>query len=207
MHKVVVTSKKGGVSKTTTSLMVSCSLMRKGYRTSYHDMDRSQHSGEGVLARQKPETLGSYIQLPTGEDENTAFRIVDCAPDTSAPTIQAIESANVIIIPCTPNPLDISAMMGFLHAIVNLRKAANTPVKLLWTMVEKKNAQGKEAISDLAGKLQIEAFQTVITKRAKTAQAFGEDDFWGRCDKNNRIETDQLAEEILQMLNLPILET
>jgi len=126
---IAVTHPKGGVGKTTTSMILSAELAERGYRTLVADCDAQ--ASASAWANAAPEgkpfpaavvNLSAYAGRVHREIqkqlENYDFIIVDCPPGLDSLSPQsAILIADLVIVPMPPSPADLWACLGAIRLI------------------------------------------------------------------------------------------
>ena len=126
---IAVTHPKGGVGKTTTSMVLSAELAERGYRTMVADCDAQ--ASASAWANAAPEgkpfpaavvNLSAYAGKVHREIqkqlENYDFIIVDCPPGLDSLSPQsAILIADLVIVPMPPSPADLWACLGAIRLI------------------------------------------------------------------------------------------
>lgn len=126
---IAVTHPKGGVGKTTTSMVLSAELAERGYRTLVADCD--PQASASAWANAAPEgkpfpaavvNLSAYAGRVHREIqkqlENYDFIIVDCPPGLDSLSPQsAILIADLVIVPMPPSPADLWACLGAVRLI------------------------------------------------------------------------------------------
>jgi len=97
--EILFCAAKGGVGKTTCSLLISNALLESGHEVSIHDFD-PQHTVSRVV-----KDLDLNIDLNSSSSKNI---IIDTAPDIDNPNLKkAVHSADAIILVTKPSPADI----------------------------------------------------------------------------------------------------
>lgn len=99
MLKIALIQKKGGVGKTTLSILLGEAIQQTGQTVAVRDYD-AQGSASKVLER-----IGGQKEVP-GQSYNVL--VIDTPPSLILPsTAAAVEEANIILIPTSPSPVDI----------------------------------------------------------------------------------------------------
>lgn len=142
---ISVASAKGGVSKTTLSLLVACELALEGYHCVLLDADINQHC---VAFRAKSE-LERFEVVPNVDEGNVlaALRkagetadvvIVDLPGGSSTLALKALQRSNFVIIPTQKSLLDARDSMKTLAQVDDAQDLARAeiPRSLIWTRIE-----------------------------------------------------------------------
>ena len=110
--RVAFVNGKGGVGKTTCSLLFAAALLDAGKSASICDCDPQ---GNATSASIK-------LGIPQGE-EGQDFVVIDTAPNLENPaTITAIQSADMVVLVTTPDAPDLSTTLATSRSIQNLRQ-------------------------------------------------------------------------------------
>lgn len=128
MHKqarlIAVTHPKGGVGKTTTTMVLSAELADRGYRVLVADCDAQASASAWANAapegRPFPAAVinfsayaGKVHREIQKQLDNYDFIIVDCPPGLDALSPQsAILVADLVVVPLPPSPADLWAARG-----------------------------------------------------------------------------------------------
>jgi chromosome partitioning protein len=126
---IAVTHPKGGVGKTSTSMVLAAELAERGYRVLVADCDAQ--ASASAWANAAPEgkpfpaavvNLAAYAGKVHREIqkqlENYDFIIVDCPPGLDSLSPQsAILIADLVIVPTPPSPADVWACLGAIRLI------------------------------------------------------------------------------------------
>jgi chromosome partitioning protein len=117
MRIVAVLSQKGGTGKTTVSLHLAVAAERHGLSAFVADLDpqasaagwKDSRPGERPAVIAIPHTrLAAALQAATGAGADLC--IIDTAPHLEAAAMAAARAADLCLIPCRPNILDLRAI-------------------------------------------------------------------------------------------------
>ena len=99
MLKIALIQKKGGVGKTTLSILLGEAIRQTGQSVAVRDYD-AQGSASKVMER-----IGAGKEKP-GESYNVL--LIDTPPSLILPaTAAAVQDADIILVPTSPSPVDI----------------------------------------------------------------------------------------------------
>ena len=203
MHTIAITNQKGGVGKTTTCINLAGALIEMGYSVSVADMNNEQRSafkwskrGSGlknivtVVSDKKPRS--DLNKLKEGND----FIIIDTAPELMTPALKAALLSDLIIIPCTPSPLDLESAEDTIDLIEETEK----PFVLLSSCVRSGTtvgAQLRETLKKIGN-----TFETIIYQRVDIVEAAIIGQWVGEYKKNSKSheEYQNLAKELIEIL-------
>jgi len=137
---IAVVNQKGGVGKTSVSMLIAAELAKRGFRVMVADCDAQGSST--AWARAAPDSapfpaavvnLASYAEKTHREVDkhlqNYDFIVVDCPPSLEALASQsALLVAHLAIIPTPPSPADLWAVQG-VKALVSRAQTINDALK------------------------------------------------------------------------------
>ncbi len=135
MAVIVVAATKGGVAKTTLSACLAVSALQNGYELTLVDLDRHV-DGLGSLSRwhQLREQHGGALpalqpalkypdeEIQAAINTGADYVIVDTPPGNIRRTTEAIEVADLIVVPCRPSPIDALSMDAIVDAALVFKK-------------------------------------------------------------------------------------
>jgi cellulose biosynthesis protein BcsQ len=124
---VAVAHAKGGVGKTTTTLIVGKYLSRQ-YRVELRDYDESQHLSF-LIAEMAPDehTLTRRLWLRNGENRRSDIVLIDSAPARGPETRKALMEADYVVIPAPPERMARHALQQMLDTIDVIRSSRIDP--------------------------------------------------------------------------------
>lgn len=155
---IVITALKGGVGKTTTAIHLAAYFQEKA-PTLLIDADKNR----SALVWSKEEKLPFYVASQAGA---TAIigKYTHIITDTQArPEPEELEDlatgSDLIIVPTTPNPLDIDATLKAVETL----ESFNATFKILLNQVDSRTKSGREARATLE-KLKLPLFKVDIPR-------------------------------------------
>jgi chromosome partitioning protein len=109
--RIAFVNGKGGVGKTTCSLLFAAALMDAGKSVSIEDRDPQGNATSSAI----------LLGIPQGATATDAI-VIDTAPNLENPTtIEAIKSADLLVLVTTPDAPDLSTTLATSRVIKNLR--------------------------------------------------------------------------------------
>jgi cellulose biosynthesis protein BcsQ len=124
---VAVAHAKGGVGKTTTTLIVGKYLSRQ-YCVELRDYDESQHLSF-LVAEMAPDdhSLTRRLWLRNGQNRRADVVLIDSAPARGPETRKALIEADYVVIPAPPERMAFHALQQMLDTIDVVRRARVDP--------------------------------------------------------------------------------
>ena len=167
---VAVVNTKGGVAKTTTSVLLACAFSAHG-SVEVRDADPQ---GSATEWAERAEDAGTPLpfevvianQRSLGRPARADWVVIDTPPGHAQIVDAAIAAADCVIIPSTPTGLDIDRMWATLEV------AQRTPHAVLLTRVGTGTNTLAAALA-LLDEEKVPRFETLIPRREAIAAAFG----------------------------------
>jgi len=182
--RIAFVNGKGGVGKTTCATLIAAALKDAGQTVSIQDFDP-----QGSAT-----TAAGIFNLSVGESEPIV--IMDTAPNIDSPgTLNAIRSADLVILVTTPSPLDLATTATTATRIQNERRGGVT--RVLFNLVQTNNRFFQE-MPQIAKEIPFPSFSSYITRLTtyQVAQISG----WQSIPAKHRENIIQVAIEIMQVL-------
>ena len=158
---VTVASGKGGVSKTSTVMILAVNLTAQGFRVAVVDADRNQsfaswhaQAYEGPEFTCKSEIDHIKVVDLAGElSDSHDVVLVDTAGFESLTAASAIGMADFVLIPCMPDRGSVRETMRTAQQVVSLSKAARRtiPYSVLLTRWKPRGLSERAALDSLRG--------------------------------------------------------
>ena len=149
MKIIAIAMQKGGVGKSTLARSLAVAASKVGYNVLVLDMDTQQSMLQWAERRAKQLPVVKFLsesELPRmlehAEDAECDLVIIDTPPARSTEAPAAVEEADLVIVPCTP---DIEAYEQ-LPRTARVARTTGTPVAAVLTMVHP-NSQTEEKIA------------------------------------------------------------
>lgn len=181
MTRIALVNGKGGVGKTTVTMLLGSALLDAGQEVSVDDRDpqRSATTACGIFG------------LPLGSSGNLV--LIDTAPNIEHPgTLDAIRTADLVLLITTPSPLDLATTAATARLIQEQRGGAR-PTRVLFNRVQTTNRFFAE-MPEIAKELPFPAFKNFLAMRTpyQTAQLQG----WKALTAAQREEVTRVATEV-----------
>src|SRR4051794_31252544 len=124
---VAVAHAKGGVGKTTTTLIIGKYLSRR-YRVELRDYDESQHLSF-LIAEMAPDehSLTRRLWLRNGETRPADVVLIDSAPARGPETRKALIESDYVVIPAPPERMALHALQQMLDTVDVVRRTRVDP--------------------------------------------------------------------------------
>jgi chromosome partitioning protein len=155
---ISVVQRKGGVGKTTVAISLAGELYRRGLLVDVVDADPQRSAAEWAAPGRLPFRI-SELPLRVGgaaqwadmiRSMPGATTIIDTPPHEYA-VGAAVAVADVVVLPCTPSGLDLSATEQAIAAIVYARdkRGVDVPALLLPNRVDPRTLEGQQIVEAL----------------------------------------------------------
>jgi chromosome partitioning protein len=156
---LTVASGKGGVSKTSTVMILSVNLATQGYQVAVIDADRNQafaswyaqaYEGPAFACRSEIDHI-KVVDLAGDLSESHDIVLVDTAGFESLTAASAIGMADFVMIPCMPDRGSVREAMRTSQQVASLSKAArrDIPYSLLLTRWKPRGLSERAALDSL----------------------------------------------------------
>ncbi len=159
---------KGGVAKTTSALYLATAAHRRGMNVGVIDADPQGSASEWSADATGDQSLPFQVTAP--KQALTAhgweLTIIDTPPGTARVIAEAIEAADLVIVPTGASPLDVRRVWPTLEA------TAHRATAVLLTGVDLRTRLADET-RDVLEEAGIPVFATVITRREALRRAYG----------------------------------
>lgn len=127
MKSIVVTSRKGGVGKTTVAVSLALAAFAAGARVLLADTDPQRSATDALKARGRPgpalveTSAGKLFQLYMAAGrEGVDFLIVDTPSTPESDVVQALNIADLCVLVSRPNFLDVASVVRSSEAVRRL---------------------------------------------------------------------------------------
>lgn len=159
MRSVIsVVQRKGGVGKTTIAISLAGELYRRGLLVDVIDADPQRSAAEWATPGRLPFRV-SELPLKVGAAGHWAdmirsvpgaITVIDTPPHEYA-VGAAVAIADVVVLPCTPSGLDLSATEQAIAAISYARdkRGVDVPALLLPNRVDPRTLEGQQIVDSL----------------------------------------------------------
>jgi chromosome partitioning protein len=175
---------KGGVGKTTCATLIAAALKEAGQAVSIDDRDPQRSAT----------TAARIFGFAVGVGEGVV--VIDTAPSIEAPTtLDAIRSADMVVLVTTPSPLDLATTAA---TAARIKAERVGPTMLLFNLVQTNNRFFDE-IPAVAKEIPFPAFKNFIGRRTayQTAQLQG----WRSIPASLREDVVRVATELALALS------
>ncbi len=184
MQTIAVISQKGGAGKSTLAIHLAVEAVKQGKNTAIIDLD-PQASAANWGDRREEELpvvisahaarLSQQMELVRQNDGDLLY--IDTAPHSDSTALAAARAADLVIVPCKPNMLDIEAAVS----TIELLRTTSTPFFVVLNEVapsrtrsdgsEISNAEADEAEAAIKEMYTVSVCPARITKRVAFARA------------------------------------
>lgn len=210
---LTVASGKGGVSKTSTVMILSVNLVAKGYKAAVIDADRNQsfaswytqaYEGSPFTCRSEVDHI-KVVDLAGELAEHHDVVLVDTAGFESLTAASAIGMADFVVIPCMPDRGSVREAMRTSQQVASLSKAArrDIPYSLLLTRWKPRGLSERAALDSL----QQEGL-TILTQTLGDLSDFTKLSFSGQVPTSGRVgeQAASLIDELVGKGAIPAMQ-
>lgn len=131
MKKIALIAQKGGVGKTTLAVNLAVAMQAAGMKTALFDLDLQESAAMWADRRQDEFPHVEFLterRLPeafrSAEAQGFSIAIIDTPPAAGPQALTAAESADLILVPCRPNLVDLDAIRRTSKLVKSARKPA-----------------------------------------------------------------------------------
>ncbi|MEL7167745.1 MAG: ParA family protein [Bacteroidota bacterium] len=148
MQTIALISQKGGAGKTTLTVHLAAASAAAGHATGIIDLDPQASSANWGDRREavQPVVVSAHAtrlpqEMQNARDGGVERLFLDTAPHSDSVALSAARAADLVIVPCKPNILDIEAIGN----TIGLMKAAGTPLFVVLNGVAPAGGEADEA--------------------------------------------------------------
>jgi chromosome partitioning protein len=182
--RIAFVNGKGGVGKTTATTLIAAALRDAGQSVSIDDRDPQLSAT----------TAAGVFGLPLGDTHPVV--VIDTAPSVSLPsTLDAIQTADLVILVTSPSPLDLATTAATAQWIKAERPTGET--RLLFNLVQTNNRFFDE-MAEIAKEIPFPAFKHYLIRR--TAYQFAQLAGWKSIPRESREEIIHVAVEVAKAI-------
>ncbi|AGS82718.1 hypothetical protein ANNAL29_37 [Mycobacterium phage AnnaL29] len=169
MTTISIVHTKGGVGKTTTAMYLATAAARAGVEAAVIDADPQKSASEwadkaasrGIGMPFEVIRCPEYLAIPDKE-----LVLIDTPPGTSNLIQQAVDEADLVIIPCGASPIEVERVFPTLDL------TAGVPSLVLMTQVDLR-AKMVDRVRALFESREVLMLDTLVTQRQSIKKAFG----------------------------------
>ncbi|AMS01029.1 dsDNA partitioning protein [Mycobacterium phage ArcherNM] len=168
MTIISIVHTKGGVGKTTSAIYMASAATRNGIQTVVVDADEQYSASVWAdEAAQRGFALPFKVTKdPSESDWEAELVIIDTPPGTSRRIDNAVEAADLILIPCGCSPIEVERVWP------TLEMTGSKPSAVLLTQVDLR-AKLWTQVRDLLARESVPTLNTLIPQRQSIRKAFG----------------------------------
>lgn len=187
MSIIAVSSYKGGVGKSTTTMNLAEACRRAGVETVVVDIDASTRTTSRWFGNYAPINGESAPLPPTmylaGEVGEQIVRlkqvyklvIVDCGAGNTRENQQAIRCADLLLVPLAPSDMEVAPTLQFAHEIVaaQLKNSGRPLARLVLNKIQAAKPASRDLIDlALSPQCPVKPLQSIVPERAIMGKLF-----------------------------------
>lgn len=128
--KIIVHTRKGGQGKSTTTMQLAAAFVERGLTGTVVDLNHSQL--DSYKFKDAFPELSFEKKMPKDGDGAKRFVLVDTSADFEGPIVEAVNTADLVVIPVRPT---MEGFEGLCRALENMKAASRTNPNLQWAVV------------------------------------------------------------------------
>lgn len=177
MATVAIISQKGGAGKTTLALHLATAAQDAGRVSLIVDTDPQATASQWASWRENepPEVIDSppprlAAKIEQAQEQGAQFIVIDTPPHADSAARAAVETADLVLIPCRPSAFDLAAIQTTVKLVQLLRK----PAFVVFTAGSPNAPRMYEEADELVGSFGISACPVRLPDRAAYRHASAE---------------------------------
>lgn len=177
MATIAIISQKGGAGKTTLALHLAAAAQDAGRVALIVDTDPQATASQWALWRkdEPPEVIDSppprlAAKIGQAQEQGAQFIVVDTPPHADSAARAAVETADLVLIPCRPSAFDLAAIQTTVKLVQLLRK----PAFVVFTAGSPNAPRMYEEVGELVASFGISACPVQLPDRAAYRHASAE---------------------------------
>lgn len=177
MATVAIISQKGGAGKTTLALHLAAAAQDAGRVSLIVDTDPQATASQWASWREDepPEVIDSppprlAAKIEQAREQGAQFIVIDTPPHADSAARAAVETANLVLIPCRPSAFDLAAIQTTVKLVQLLRK----PAFVVFTAGSPNAPRMYEEADELVASFEIAACPVQLPDRAAYRHASAE---------------------------------
>ena len=160
---IAIANQKGGVGKTTTAINLSSCLAEAGKKVLTIDLDPQGNMTSG-------------LGVDKNELENTVydFIIIDCPPSLNMLTINAMTTADSVLVPIQCEYYALEGLSQLIHTIDLVQQRLNPDLVIdgvVFTMYDVRTNLSNQVVENVKENLDTKIYETLIPRNIRLAEA------------------------------------
>jgi len=204
MHTIAVISQKGGAGKTTLAVHLAVAAAAAGRATGIIDLDPQASSAKWGDRREAelPVVVSAHAtrlprELDNAREAGVEVLMLDTAPHSDSVAVEAARAADLVIVPCKPNILDIEAV----GTTINLIQLTGTPLFVVLNGVAPAGSEADEAEAAITDAFGVTVCPARLTSRVAFARSLVTGQTAAEYIQPGRVEPDAKAVQEIERLH------
>ncbi len=187
---IAIANQKGGVGKSTTAINLSSCLGEMGQKVLTIDMDPQGNTTSG-MGVEKNEVENTIYELLLGESkledkefilknaidqvrDQYDFIIIDCPPSLNMLTINAMTTADTVLVPIQCEYYALEGLSQLMHTIELVQERLNPELEMegvVFTMYDARTNLSLQVVENVKDSLDQNIYKTIIPRNVRLAEA------------------------------------